>query len=98
MGDQGILEVELVKPKKKPTDPNDILDDCLEFFKYDVPNVVEYIKENNIPPHFITLNRRIDLHPTRDYLLKIPRCVGEIVRVKKSLDDDGDELDNFFVP
>ena len=60
------------------------------------PQVAEYIEENNISPAFITPNRRIDLHPAYEYMLRIPRVIGDIVRQKKIIDDDSDELEKFW--
>lgn len=84
------------KVKKKKTDPLELLDNLMDFFIKDSVEVIHYIEDNNIPPHFITPNKRIDLHPAREYLLRLPRISGEIVRIKKTLTDEGDELDRFF--
>jgi hypothetical protein len=84
------------KERKKITDANILLDNLMDFFIKDSQEVINYIEDNNLPPHFITPNKRIDLHPAREYLLRLPRISGEIVRLKKLMNEDGDELGDFF--
>lgn len=64
----------------------------LDFFILDVPIVVKDIHdiENPIPVEHITQGKRIDLHPAREYLMRISRILNELE--EKKADDEG-ELD-----
>ena len=84
------------REKKESPDEEDILNNILLFFGKSSKEVAEYIEEENISPSFITPNRRIDLHPAYEYMLRVPRVIGDIVRLKKILNDDTDELENFW--
>ena len=98
-GEEEQLEVEFFnkKPKiKKSNDPKELLDTLMEFFNRDAPVVIDYIEDNNIPPHYITIGRRIDLHPAREYLIRLVRISKDCVAINKLLENDTDELDKFF--
>jgi hypothetical protein len=75
-----------------------IVSDLLGFFEKDIPNVIDYIndEEDPIPVEYITPNKRIDLHPTREYLLRLPRILNEVAQLKEKLDPD-DEDDDFNI-
>lgn len=102
MTGEGITEIEFVddgrgsvKIKKKKSE-TEILDDLIGFFGRSSKEVADYIEDENISPSFITPNRRIDLHPAYEYMLRVPRVLGDIVRLKKVLSDETDELDKFW--
>lgn len=95
-----VLQVEFDKPKKqvKPTEIviEEILDKIVNFMNKDIDNVIEYIDVNDIPVHFIIAGKRIDLHPAREYLLRTPRVMRDVIQLKKIMNDDNDDLDTFF--
>jgi len=89
------------KPQKgEPKPVMDVLDGALDkivrFVDTDIDAVVDYLEMNNVPAHYITPGKRIDLHPAREYLLRVPRTMREVIGVKKMMDNDDDELDRFF--
>ena len=102
MGNKDATLVEFVgEPKRdesKPIDDviNSTLDKVVRFLDRDVEDVIEYIDANNIPAHFITAGKRIDLHPAREYLLRMPRTMREVVSLKRMMDNEDDELDSFY--
>ena len=100
MGEEEMLQVELVKKepnkKKEEVDARRILDKLLLFFDNDIDEVIKFILLDQTPVHFITPGKRIDLHPTREYLLRLARLIPEIEIKKKALDNDQNELENFW--
>jgi hypothetical protein len=100
--EEKLLQVEIVPPKKntnKDMDKRDvmrILVKLLRFFDNDIDTVIEYIDLEQVPVHFITSGKRIDLHPTREYLLRLVRVVGDIERQMDKLDDEDEDLDNIW--
>jgi hypothetical protein len=95
------LTVEFVdEPKKMQKPVMSIIDDALDkvarFINEDLDAVIEYIDVNNIPVHFITAGKRIDMHPARVYLMTVPKTMRDIVQIKKLMDTEDDDLDNFF--
>lgn len=102
MGDgneEQLLQVEIVPRNKKEIGKRDvdrILTKLLLFFDNDIDNVIEYIKLEKVPVHFITTGKRIDLHPTREYLLRLVRIIGDIERQRDNLNNDDEDLDNLW--
>lgn len=95
--------VEFVPEPQKKVDTRDvmeILDDSLNkvvrFVNRDIDATIDYIEANNIPVHFITGGKRIDLHPAREYLLRVPKTMREVVVLKKLMNDEDDDLDTFW--
>lgn len=72
----------------------EIIDNLIEFFASDIPNVIKYINDPDdpIPVEHITPSKRIDLHPTREYLLRIPRIMKEIEELEQKMDGEDDEI------
>ena len=100
MGEEELLECELVPRDKKKdnevVDANIILDKLLVFFNKDIDEVIKYILLGEIPVDHITPGKRIDLHPSREYLLRLARLIPEIEIKKKALNNDNEELENFW--
>lgn len=96
------LTVEFVEEPKRSTDKpiDDVvtgaMDKLVRFIDRDIDEVVDYLEINDIPVHFVTPGKRIDLHPAREYLLRLPRTMNEVIRLRKLMNDDDDDLDNFF--
>jgi hypothetical protein len=89
------------KPERSKDKPiMDVVDEALNkvvrFVNRDIDEVIEYIDVNDIPVHFITANKRIDMHPARVYLLTVPKTMRDVVQLKKLMDTEDDDLDNFF--
>ena len=63
-----------------------------DFLNKDVEAVIDYIEENDVPPEYLIPNRKMDVHPTRDYLLRIPNTINMIQKIKKELKAE-DEVD-----
>ncbi len=102
MGEEEMVEYEIVpkeeveKKKPKEVDAELILNKLLLFFDGDIDEVIKFIMIDETPVHFITPGKRIDLHPTREYLLRLARLIPEIELKKKALKNDNDELENFW--
>ena len=92
-----IEQVELEPVKEPPSDsPEKLIEKLMFFFNDGAEEVIKYIVKENVPPHYITPNRRIDLHPAREYLLRLVRVTKDVIQIKRLLNNEGDELDSFF--
>lgn len=93
-------QVELVPIEEKKAKFNDEMDEILlkllNFFNKDIDATIQYIILGEIPVDHITPGKRIDLHPTREYLLRMSRIMNELKGLKDKMDESGDMLDNFY--
>jgi hypothetical protein len=99
MGEEIIVEEFVDKGNQKPDkemSDKEILNNLLQFLGKSSLAVGEYIEDNNIPTAYITPNKRIDLHPAYEYMLRVPRVVGDILRQKKMIDGQEDPLSEFW--
>ena len=100
MGEEELLECELVPRGKKKdnevVDVTKILEKLLLFFDKDIDEVIKYILLGEIPVDHITPGKRIDLHPSREYLLRLSRVIGDIKRQLDSMNNEDEDLDNLW--
>ena len=100
MGEEELLECELVpRDKKKDDEVVDVtktLEKLLIFFDKDIDEVIKYILLGEIPVDHITPGKRIDLHPSREYLLRLSRVIGDIKRQLDSMNNEDEDLDNLW--
>ncbi len=94
-----VKQVVLVS-KKRPINTKEELEKTIDillmFFKKDIRDTIEYIEEGEIVVDHITPGKRIDLHPTREYLLRMPRILNELQSLRERIDDSDDLIDDFY--
>lgn len=75
-----------------------IIKKLLDFFVDDVGTVIDYINDPDapIPVEHITPSKRIDLHPTREYLLRLPRILNELEMLEQKMEGEDDPLEDIY--
>ena len=101
MGEEELLEYELVPNEKKEKEIKDVdvesvLKKLLLFFDGDIDEVIKFIMIDETPVHHVTPGKRIDLHPTREYLLRLVRVIGDIKRQLDGMNNEDEDLDNLW--
>lgn len=100
MGEEELVQCELVSideaDKKEEVDVGKILEKLLVFFDSDIDEVIKYIMLGEIEVAHITPGKRIDLHPSREYLLRLSRVIGDIKRQLDNLNNEDEDLDNLW--
>jgi hypothetical protein len=85
-----------VKKKKDEEYVEESLSKLLEFLNEDIKQTIIYINYNNIPIDYNVPGKKMDIHPSREYLLKIPKTITDVIKVKEMMKEDGNDLDDFF--
>lgn len=84
-------QIQLVKENSQQK-KQEIINKLLNFFERDVENTIQYIEDEDdpVPVDHVTPGRRIDLHPSREYLLRISRVLGELEALEEKMQEDED--------